>query len=160
WDFASRLMEDEGIHCFFEHDEGSHVLVVSDGATSHAPIPGGALPFHPDTGALIGPDRVLRFRYGEEAQADKVTLRDSNFEQPSLEMELSAGGGADEVYEHPGAFDQPARGAALARLRLEEAQALRQSGEGESNVAAIAPGRQIEIAGHTNHALDGVYLVT
>jgi type VI secretion system secreted protein VgrG len=35
FNFASRLMEEEGIYYFFKHSDGSHQLVVTDVATQH-----------------------------------------------------------------------------------------------------------------------------
>ena len=160
WDFASRLMEEDGIHYFFEHDVGAHVLVLSDRATLHAFIRGGALPFRPGGGVLLTEDRVTRFRYAEETRPDKVTLRDFNFERPSMELEASAGGGATEVYEHPGAYELRSEGIGLASIRLEEAQAMRRNGEGESSCAGLLPGRQLELMEHPSDALNGGYLIT
>ncbi len=39
FNFVSRLMEQEGIYYFFSHAQGSHQLVLCDGADSHAPCP-------------------------------------------------------------------------------------------------------------------------
>ena len=48
FDFASRLMEEEGIFYFFTHADGSHKMVVADTPMSHPDVPG------PDHGALRG----------------------------------------------------------------------------------------------------------
>jgi type VI secretion system secreted protein VgrG len=40
--FASRLMEEEGIYYFFTHDNGAHLLVVSDSPLRHPDVPGQA----------------------------------------------------------------------------------------------------------------------
>lgn len=40
FDFASRLMEEEGIYYFFEHAQGVHTLVLADGPEAHAPLLG------------------------------------------------------------------------------------------------------------------------
>jgi type VI secretion system secreted protein VgrG len=40
FNFASRLMEEEGIYYFFKHSDGSHQLVVTDVATQHPTVAG------------------------------------------------------------------------------------------------------------------------
>src|SRR5205085_5694418 len=40
FNFASRLMEDEGIFYFFKHTKGGHKMVVADTPQSHAEMPG------------------------------------------------------------------------------------------------------------------------
>ena len=39
WDFASRLMEEEGIFYYFEHTEGNHQLILADTSQSHRLCP-------------------------------------------------------------------------------------------------------------------------
>src|SRR5262249_28317961 len=39
--FASRLMEDEGIFYFFEHNAGGHRMVLANSARAHPEVPGG-----------------------------------------------------------------------------------------------------------------------
>ena len=38
--FVSRLMEDEGIFYFFEHEDGKHTMVLADDISVHAPCEG------------------------------------------------------------------------------------------------------------------------
>jgi len=40
FNFASRLMEEEGIFYFFKHNAGGHQMVVANTAQSHADLPG------------------------------------------------------------------------------------------------------------------------
>ena len=39
FDFASRLMEEEGIYYFFKHTDGNHQMVVSDNTSKHPVVP-------------------------------------------------------------------------------------------------------------------------
>ena len=41
-DFASRLMEEEGIYYFFKFTQGAHKLVLANTPQSHPDLPGGA----------------------------------------------------------------------------------------------------------------------
>ncbi|WP_437595837.1 type VI secretion system tip protein TssI/VgrG [Sorangium sp. So ce590] len=76
--FLSRLMEEEGISYYFEHDEGGHVLVFADSPSAHASIAGeSTLVFRPQLGALVQGEHVSRFRYTERVRSGKVTSRAS-----------------------------------------------------------------------------------
>src|SRR5262249_40563877 len=40
FNFVSRLMEEEGIYYFFEHENGKHTLILADSISAHKPVPG------------------------------------------------------------------------------------------------------------------------
>jgi type VI secretion system secreted protein VgrG len=136
WSFVSRLLEEEGIPWYFEHHADRHVLVLDDGPARVRPIAGRqALPYRPPSGALGGGPNIARFEVVSEIQPGMVTLRDYNFQKPGLLLEGGARAAADaslEVYDYPGAYDAPARGDQIARIRLEEWQWQRRIGRGES----------------------------
>src|SRR5262249_51974339 len=50
FNFVSRLMEQEGISYFFEHENGKHTLVLTDSADQHSAFENyDSLPYHPHT---------------------------------------------------------------------------------------------------------------
>jgi type VI secretion system secreted protein VgrG len=164
WDFLSRLMEEEGIHCFFEHHEDGHSLVISDAPTGHEPLPGGgAIAFQPAGGPRLPGEQISRFQLAEEVRPGRVVLSDYSFERPRLPLGAAAETGDDtdlEVFEHPGDYGMPETGEKLSRVRLEELQASRWTGEGESNSARLAPGRAFALIDHPSADLQRSYLIT
>src|SRR5262245_41050896 len=40
YNFVRRLLEEEGIHFFFAHEDGRHVLVLGDSPSANRPLPG------------------------------------------------------------------------------------------------------------------------
>src|SRR5580704_19293550 len=42
FNFISRLMEQNGIFYFYQHEDGSHTMVIADSASAHEPCPGQA----------------------------------------------------------------------------------------------------------------------
>ena len=57
FDFASRLMAEEGIFYFFEHKDGQQQMIIADTPQSHADCPGkSTIPFFVN----IGSQRRLR----------------------------------------------------------------------------------------------------
>jgi type VI secretion system secreted protein VgrG len=145
FDFISRLMEAEGIFYFFEHAEGSHMLVLGDGANAHTDLPGGAkLPLrHADKRAydeefISGMEQVHRLRPGA------VMLRDFDFEKPTLDISATgtrAEGLAElELYDYPGEYVAPSVGKVLSRIRMEEKARGAQTCTGRSVCPRLAPG--------------------
>jgi type VI secretion system secreted protein VgrG len=166
WAFISRLMEEEGIAYFFEHEADKHVLAIVDSAASYVPIAGeSTVKFRPTLGALSKGEHVQRFHYAEEIRSGKITIRDYDFKKPSLKLESTSKNEgalfADlEIYDHPGDYVVPAVGDALASLRLEERSSLRKQGEGESACERLIPGFTFTLSEHAREALNREYLVT
>lgn len=164
WSFLSRLMEEEGISYHFEHTDAGHVLVMGDSATAFAPIAGDStLAFRTPGGALVGGEHVSRFRYAERVRPGKVTLRDYNFKKPSLLLERTDHASADddlEIYDYPGDYDAPDPGGALAKVRLEELQAARKTGDGDSACARFLPGSTFTLADHPRDDFNRDFLIT
>lgn len=52
FDFIQRLLDEEGIYYFFQHDESGHTLVLADHPTKHDPIQGKKLIWHHDGSIL------------------------------------------------------------------------------------------------------------
>ncbi|WP_437806619.1 type VI secretion system Vgr family protein [Sorangium sp. So ce1078] len=161
--FVSRLLEEEGICYFFEHDENGHVLVFADGPSAHGPIAGeSTVVFRPPLGALFQGEHVSRFRYAERVRSGKVTLRDYNFKKPGLSLESKAKADADddlEVYDYPGDYDTPGAGSSIAKIRLEQIQTSRRTGTGESACPRFVPGQTFTLAEHGRDAFNREYLL-
>lgn len=88
--FCSRLMEEEGIYYSFEHQPQNDRIVLGDDSTKSGRIPfAETLPFMPDsksasTAVVTSWKRLQRLR------ANKVTLRDHQFELPDQSLEATA----------------------------------------------------------------------
>jgi type VI secretion system secreted protein VgrG len=164
WAFLCRLMEEEGIAYHFEHTESGHVLVMADSPSAYGTIAGDAkVVFRPPSGALVKDEHVSRFRYSELIRPGKVTLRDYNFKRPGLLLERSDQASADpdlEIYDYPGDYDAPEPGSALAKIRLEELQAARKTGDGESACARFVPGATFTLADHPRDDFNQKLLIT
>ncbi|MFE8603835.1 type VI secretion system tip protein TssI/VgrG [Archangium violaceum] len=169
WAFASRLMEEDGIFYFFEHQEDKHILVLGDEESAFKPIDGGdTLPFRRASGGVVMEDHVARFRRVQEVRPGKTGLRDFNFKKPELPMKAEHEAEVDkdlEVYDYPGEYLDPGRGSsakgtAQAKLRLEAWQASRVQVQGEGDCERLAPGRLFTLQGHSRGDYNGRYLLT
>ncbi len=113
FDFASRLMEEEGIYYFFEHANGKDQLIVANTPQSHRDCPTkSTIPFFIDVGDdddFVGAIRT--FLSGYNLQTGKVTFWDHNFQLPTNKLENQAqsrftfGDNKNlEFYDFPGGY--------------------------------------------------------
>jgi len=156
WDFASRLLEEDGICYFLEHDETSCHLVLGDSSAAHSLQPQNSdVPFRPATGALNTESHVSRFRFGEQMAPGRVTLRNYHFETPLLTVEEDA-----QVERNPEltVYDFPDED--RASLRLEQCQVDRRSGAGTSTCCQFSAGAMFCLSEHPRGGFNRQYLIT
>lgn len=167
-DFVSRLMEEEGIFYFFEHESAKHTLVLADDNSTFEPVEGGTFRLAPRGAPLReGEDVVRSFVRQEAVNPNKVSLRDYDYLQPSFTLEATLEGspsapeaGALEIYDYPGSYLTKEEGERYARLRLEAREALNQVCRGEGTVRAFRSGGTFELRDEARSPLDGSYLLT
>lgn len=114
FDFASRLMEEEGIYFYFEHTADSHRMIIGNSERSHRECPTKSqIPFSLDVST--NPDEwqgcIRSWRNANKLRTGKFTLRDHNFQLPTNTLEavemsrFSIGGNQDlELYDFPGEY--------------------------------------------------------
>ena len=159
FDFVSRLLEDEGIHYFFEHKDGKHTLVLSDDATSAKPCPdGAAAPMQASAGPWEEHDVVVELTNTVAVHTGKVAIRDYDPLQPSVLLEGSAAGKQPgEWYDYPGRFTKNAEGARYAKLQVEENSTRHQVVQGSGNCRFFLSGHTFELQGHFRRDLNAKY---
>ncbi len=164
YNFICRLMEEEGIWWHFEQTEERHTLVLGDATGAYAPIEGdAALPYHPPSGMNPGTEHVFRFRLGQSVRPGKVVLNDYSFQRPALNLESTSDAGRDtglEFSDYPGEYVEQSAGGSRAQLRIEEFEAARIHGTGQSSATRLGPGKTFELVEHPNEPLNRSYLLT
>ncbi|MDC0720491.1 type VI secretion system tip protein TssI/VgrG [Nannocystis bainbridge] len=161
--FVCRLLEEDGIHYFFEHRESRATMVLTDHAQAHPPIVGETAVWNHESGELRDREHVSGLRLVERVRPGKVSLRDFNFHKPTQKTEADASGKRDvdlEVYDYPGEFQDPSaggphQGQALAKIRLEELQLMRRQASGASDCMRLVPGHVFAVEGHRRADLNG-----
>jgi type VI secretion system secreted protein VgrG len=126
FNFASRLMEEEGIYYFFKHSAGGSEMVVANTPQSHPDLaPTSALRFMTlNQSAAIDQEAIYHLSKTQEVTSGKFTLWDHNFELPHKHLEadkpitdtvqvgkvahsLKVGdNGKLEIYDWPGEYAQ------------------------------------------------------
>src|SRR5216683_3182050 len=89
FDFASRLMEEEGIYYYFEHDKDKHTLVLANTPAGHADLPDPNSVSYHTAGPSEGGFAVEKWEKTQELRSGKYTLWDHSFEMPHKHLEAT-----------------------------------------------------------------------
>jgi type VI secretion system secreted protein VgrG len=116
FDFASRMMEEEGIFYYFEHTENAHTMIIADDPRGHpgshhdCPSKSSIDFLIENTGELLEPlvsEWLLEYRL----QTGKIELRDYHFQLPDKNLEApkpsifsNPVNQEVEIYDHPGRY--------------------------------------------------------
>ncbi len=121
FNFASRLMEEEGISYYFKHTADNHQMVVSNKGAFPELEPR-ELTLQAVEGSHVQEERISRWQKQQQLRSVKVTLRDHHFQVPrksletseEIQVDVAVGkvthklriGDADslEVYDSPGEY--------------------------------------------------------
>jgi type VI secretion system secreted protein VgrG len=168
FNFISRLMEQEGIYYYFEHDNGKHVMVLADGMGVHTPHP--ALKEIEYDASRTDKVRDKPFVTGWDAtveiQPGSYAMDDFDFEKPRAELakakdiSRSHDMAGFEIFDYPGEYVIPAEGEHYAKVRIEELQCQHELAQAMTDARQIEAGRTIELKKHPLDAQNREYLIT
>ena len=154
-DFISRLLEEEGIFYFFEHTKDKHTMVFADAPATIKAGPVTKLSMNLVSAGNKAQDVISSLDIGSAVCSGKVTLRDHNPETPPQTLEREAAAAAAglgvstfDLYDYPGGYLLPDDGARIARLRIEEAEAMSQLVTGDTNCRGLVSGTKFDVVDH------------
>jgi len=166
-DFVCRMMEEDGIYFYFEHEKGKHTLVLADAQSSHNPIPGLA--------SLMYLPRVVTGRSDVESvyeiithrslQSGEVILNDYDYEKPSAKMTANRANATGHthdqlsLYDYPGRYGETSDGNRFARVRLEALKAIDFRRQAIGDAPALVPGGLTRLEDHPDGSQNIEYLV-
>ncbi len=161
--FISRLLEEEGIFYFFEHNRDHHVLVMGDQNVVHKKISGDhEVMFHISDSMVPEEECIFNYRYRQRMTTGKVTLTDYNFKRPDLDLKVSEKDEENEKlehYEYPGEYTDKGEGQRRAKVRLHEKIAFKAVGEGRSFCPRLVPGYFFKLVNHPRGLLNQEYTI-
>lgn len=180
FNFVSRLMEQEGIFYFFEHENGKHTLVLADAPEAHKLCPDQARArYLPEGGMGEWEDAVTTWHMEQELRPGKYTLRDFHNQMPTKALEVTepstinvGRNGQFEIYDYPGEyaphFNAPDQrlgnvepeGRTLVKLRMQEEEAAHLVISGASSCRAFTAGARFELTHHPRRDVNGPYALT
>ncbi len=122
--FVSRLMEEEGIFYFFEHDESSHTLIMANKPAEFKPCP--LMPearYEATGGAGKVLEVITEWNISNQVRPGKFETKDFNFEDPTLDLTQSVTGKDERKFEirtYPGDYLKMDEGERIVGIRMEE----------------------------------------
>jgi type VI secretion system secreted protein VgrG len=167
FDFISRLLEREGIHYYFRHNEDAesrHLLYFTDHNRGNPALDPATLPFHHD-GHAEDYDAISSLSLDQQMRTRKVTLGDWDFVQKRLLREntptmLAIGEDRElERYRYPGGFVEPELGKHRSRIIMEAEEASHMLLRGNSQVRTLAPGHTFILEDHPFDEFNLEYMV-
>ena len=168
FNFVSRLMEQEGIYYYFEHQDGKHTLVLADSVSAHETYSGyETVIYRPPSGKQVF-DRecVTDWVVEKELQTGAYALKDFNFETPKANLLAKSTiqrphAAADlEVYDYPGEYEQHSDGEAWAKIRIQELQSAYETLRAQATARGICPGYLFTLQDHPRDDQNREYLIT
>ncbi len=143
FDFVSRLMEEEGIFYYFQHESGKHELVIADATAAYKDCPEKHIEYFPGDKTT---DRVTGWDHNYEFRSGKWSQSDYNFEAPTNKLltetkTIRGMDGADKysLYDYPGGYTQKADGEALTRALMEQEEVACDTTTAESTCRTLHP---------------------
>lgn len=174
--FAQRLMADEGIFFYFDHEgDEAEELVLVDANKTCAMCEPDEFEIRLGQGGLGEVERVSEFFMKTKLVSTSHWLAGYDWTLPATAVKNVLPGEGDELGDRPEydpggvtSFEYSASSRAYqkrdevdrARLGHERQLAKEHVASGKSNVTVLETGRRVSLVGHPNAALDNEYLVT
>ncbi|MGH9830184.1 MAG: type VI secretion system Vgr family protein, partial [Blastocatellia bacterium] len=162
--FVSRLMEEEGIFYFFEHQPDKHILIMADSPGDFMTPPGGAtVSYESIIGESPSQENVTEWLQSQEVRPGRYTINDFNFEKPLLDLTSSVDGEDErkfEIYDPPGRYLTKDEGERLVGIRMEEEDTPQLVISGSSNSKRFVAGYKFNLTGHYRRDFNRSYVLT
>jgi type VI secretion system secreted protein VgrG len=165
YDFVCRLMQEEGMHFFFQHAEDHHKLMVVDDPAGNPECPLRSQLDHSRTDET--PDRLLDWQVSQVMHPGQYSMADFNFETPSVNLGVTTqtthsigANSALEIYDYPGNYGSIGQGESRAKLRMQAREANALSVRGASSLRTLISGHRLSLTGHYRREWNKDYLLT
>jgi type VI secretion system secreted protein VgrG len=168
FNFLSRLLEEEGIYYYFEHEESKHTMILGDSYTAFTSIKGTEkngpkVPFRAQGEAGLELEHVSEWQVLHELQSGTTVIDDFDFEKPKVELQSKSQISREhaqskfEVYDYPGLYWVNGDGDQLSKVRIEELQSNYKRLAGTSDHRELNAGKLFKLAEHPRKGEDAEY---
>ncbi|MGJ5820705.1 type VI secretion system tip protein TssI/VgrG [Paludibaculum fermentans] len=168
--FLSRLMEEEGIYYFFQHEKGKHTLVFTDDNGVHQPCPHQArMKFQTNRGpgTFHAEDSIYHWEFHSQFESGKYSHAEWNFLTPEIRLTSEVPAKTKkaavkqyEIYDYPGEYEERPEGDSWATTRMEEQELDDEFCRGSGDSRALSPGFKFDLYGHDRKDQNRQYVVT
>ncbi len=166
FDFISRLMEDEGIFYFFEHEDGKHTMVLADDLSAFQSCPGADTLKYGTAANWVQQNVVTDCTLEGNVIPGKCARDDFDFETPSTDLLASAestvatNGASRRLFHYPGGFKTVDKGEARTNLRIEEQELVAKVLRGSSYCRAFLSGTTFTLEDHYRDDVNATYVLS
>lgn len=168
FEFVSRLMEEEGIFYFFQHEDGKHTMKLADGKSAYVDCAENEVAYTRDVSPQAISAHLTRWEHRYEFRPGKWAQTDYNFETPSTSLMTNTntvvqlpGNTGYEHYDYPGEYATTGDGDPLTKIRMEEDEVEYDVVHGSSGCRSFSPGGKFTITEHRASAEEGkTYVLT
>ncbi|MEY4575383.1 MAG: type secretion system tip protein VgrG [Pseudomonadota bacterium] len=165
--FVSRLLEQEGIYYYFQHEDGQHRLFLADSVSAHETQPGyEQVPYYPPGNSLQREFENLEQWVGrKQLRTGSYTLNDFDFKKPRADLVVRTSLPGDyahsdnEFYDYPGEYEVSREGERYVRARMEELQGMEFGFQGNGSVRGLGSGRLFTLREFPRDVQNCEYLV-
>ncbi|MDR2646218.1 MAG: type VI secretion system tip protein VgrG [Holosporaceae bacterium] len=162
FNFASRIMEEEGIFYFFKHEKNKHILVMGDSASVHVKPSGESkVCFFQGGNDRIPLGKVFDTSMTATVNSGGYSTTDYNYtiSQTDLFNKLESQWKGTMFYEFPGIFETLEEGKNLSKIRVESSEFRHQLLQAASTAPNLTPGVVFTIAGHHGSKFNADYVI-
>jgi type VI secretion system secreted protein VgrG len=167
FNFVTRLMEQEGIYYFFQHENGKHSLVLADSVSAHEPYPEfGQIKYRPPTTTVSEEEYISDWTVQTSIQPGSYALNDFDFKTINKDLKATATVKREhaladfEIYDYPGEYTESPDGEAYARRRIEELQSQYEVITAETDARGLCTGYTFELQEHPRKDQNRKCLIT
>jgi type VI secretion system secreted protein VgrG len=171
FNFLSRLLEQEGLYYFFEHQDGMHRLVLVDDSSGHRTEDGYAqVPYYPPTAndAQRERDHLREWSISRTLTSGAYATTDYDEDDPRRSLKVrtldkrSKTRGDYEVFDYPLEFQSGSSTELdrIAKTRLAELQVPHAVARGSGDAGGLLTGRKFQLEKYPRDALNIEYLIT
>ncbi len=160
FNFISRLMEDEGIFYYFNHEKDKHTLVIADSSNSYPKLKKDA-EFIKSNHEVCPLGKVFNTSQNTYMNVGGYSQADYNYQlsQTKLFSKLDTKWKGNVFYEYPGGFSKASEGDALSKLRVQEIECKHMLLQGDSTIPDFAPGTIFNLKLHHAESFNDSYII-
>ncbi len=164
FNFVSRLMEEEGIFYYFEHQSDKHTLVLGDDSHANPTCAGlESTPVHYRQSLVDHAQdlTITRCLVEEQVVSGAYAHDDFNFESPNTDLKVESKSDTPKfrVYEYPGGFLKKDAGEKRADQRLDALEQPQKIIRGDGFVRAFVTGHKFELKDHYRADVNKTYVL-
>jgi type VI secretion system secreted protein VgrG len=166
FNFVSRIMQQEGMFYYFRHDNGKHVLVLTDDSSS---LPdNGEVPFFEldEDSIHEGVEGITCWQNHRQVRTGGISLSSYDFELPTKNLSVAtadqktASLSSLQKYRYPGKYSERAAGDNYTNLLMQKENSVYEQKHLSGNLRSLFSGAQFKLVDYPREDQNAQYVIT